>query len=89
MEEVTATSTTQATPFLIKRTYKKSAETFPLPASIAMNDELIQESLGWAIPYINIAKLERSEPKDGVVAITKSAGCRKEHPYTKCHFSRR
>ena len=49
---------------------QETGQTFPLPASIATEDNLIKRSLASVIPYIDTAKLERSEPKDGVVTIT-------------------
>ena len=49
---------------------QETGQTFPLPASIATQDNLIKRSLASVIPYIDTAKLERSEPKDGVVTIT-------------------
>ncbi len=51
---------------------QETGQTFPLPASIATDDNLIKRSLASVIPYIDTAKLERSEPKDGVVTITVS-----------------
>src|SRR5512138_2776602 len=49
---------------------QETGQTFPLPASIATDDNLIKRSLASVIPYIDTARLERSEPKDGVVTIT-------------------
>jgi hypothetical protein len=49
---------------------QETGQTFPLPASIATDDNLIKRSLASVIPYIDTAKLERSEPKEGVVTIT-------------------
>ena len=49
---------------------QETGQTFPLPASIATDDNLIKRSLASVIPYIDTAKLERSEPKDGVITIT-------------------
>src|SRR5215204_3414001 len=49
---------------------QETGQTFPLPVSIAADDNLIKRSLASVIPYIDTAKLERSEPKDGVVTIT-------------------
>jgi hypothetical protein len=49
---------------------QETGQTFPLPASIGASDDLIKRSLASVIPYIDTAKLERSEPKDGVVTIT-------------------
>ena len=49
---------------------QETGQTFPLPSSIGTNDDLIKRSLASVIPYIDTAKLERSEPKDGVVTIT-------------------
>ncbi len=51
---------------------QETGQTFPLPASIATDDNFIKRSLASVIPYIDTAKLERSEPKDGVVTITVS-----------------
>jgi hypothetical protein len=71
MEEQTATPSAISTATL---TYmlnvQETGQTFPLPASIATDDNLIKRSLASVIPYIDTAKLERSEPKDGVVTIT-------------------
>ena len=49
---------------------RETGQTFPLPASIATDDNLIKRALASVIPYIETAKLERAEPKDGVVTIT-------------------
>jgi hypothetical protein len=49
---------------------QETGQTFPLPTSIAADDNLVKRSLASVIPYIDTAKLERSEPKDGVVTIT-------------------
>ena len=49
---------------------QETGQTFPLPSSIATNDNLIKRSLASVIPYIDTAKLERSEPRDGVITIT-------------------
>src|SRR5512138_3995709 len=49
---------------------QETGQTFPLPANIATDDTLIKRSLALVMPYIDTAKLERSEPKDGVVTIT-------------------
>jgi hypothetical protein len=75
MEETT--NTTQATNSAVlvtNLTYllnvQETGQTFPLPGSIATEDNLIKRSLASVIPYIDTAKLERSEPKDGVVTIT-------------------
>ena len=71
MEEQTLTSSTISIATL---TYmlnvQETGQTFPLPASIATDNNLIKRSLASVIPYIDTAKLERSEPKDGVVTIT-------------------
>ena len=71
MEEQTATSSAISTATL---TYmlnvQETGQTFPLPASIGTDDNLIKRSLASVIPYIDTAKLERSEPKDNVVTIT-------------------
>jgi hypothetical protein len=48
---------------------QETGQTFPLPASIAADDSLIKRSLASVIPYIDTAKLERSEAKDGVITI--------------------
>ena len=75
MEETTNTIPA-ATPAILvaDSTYmlnvQETGQTFPLPASIATDDNLIKRSLASVIPYIDTAKLERSEPKDGVVTIT-------------------
>jgi hypothetical protein len=64
----------QTTPSIATLTYmlnvQETGQTFPLPASIATDDNLIKRSLASVIPYIDTAKLERSEPKDGVITIT-------------------
>jgi hypothetical protein len=49
---------------------QETGQTFPLPTSIGTDDNLIKRALASVIPYIDTAKLERSEPKDGVVTIT-------------------
>ena len=74
---MTETTTTPAeTPSILIATLtymlsvQETGQTFPLPASIATDDNLIKRSLASVIPYIDTAKLERSEPKDGVVTIT-------------------
>ena len=66
MEEQTITSTTLT--YLLN--VQETGQTFPLPAGIAADDNLIKRSLASVIPYIDTAKLERTEPKDGVVTIT-------------------
>lgn len=63
MEEQTATMT-----YMLN--VQETSQTFPLPTSIGPDDNLIKRSLASVIPYIDTAKLERSEPKDGVVTIT-------------------
>ena len=75
MEEIT--NNTQATipaVLVTDLTYmlnvQETGQTFPLPSSIVADDNLIKRSLASVIPYIDTAKLERSEPKDGVVTIT-------------------
>jgi hypothetical protein len=75
MEETTNTTPTAIPTVLVTNlTYmlnvQETGQTFPLPASIATDDNLIKRSLASVIPYIDTAKLERSEPKDGVVTIT-------------------
>ena len=74
---MTETTTTPAeTPSILVATLtymlhvQETGQTFPLPATIAPDDNLIKRSLASVIPYIDTAKLERSEPKDGVVTIT-------------------
>src|SRR5690349_12986952 len=49
---------------------QETGQAFPLPTSIAADDNLTKRSLASVIPYIDTAKLERSEPKDGVITIT-------------------
>jgi hypothetical protein len=75
MEETTNTTpATDSVVLVTNLTYmlnmQETGQTFPLPASIATDDTLIKRSLASVIPYIDTAKLERSEPKDGVVTIT-------------------
>ena len=75
MNEPTTTPAQEAPSILVATlTYmlnvQETGQTFPLPASIATDDNLIKRSLASVIPYIDTAKLERSEPKDGVVTIT-------------------
>jgi hypothetical protein len=75
MEETTNTTPAKDSAVLVANlTYmlnvQETGQTFPLPASIATDDNLIKRSLASVIPYIDTAKLERSEPKDGVVTIT-------------------
>jgi hypothetical protein len=48
---------------------QETGQTFPMPAGIGASDELIKRSLAAVIPYIDTAKLERTE-KDGVTTIT-------------------
>lgn len=75
MEETTNT-VPAATPAILVATLtymlnvQETGQIFPLPASIATDDNLIKRSLASVIPYIDTAKLERSEPKDGVITIT-------------------
>src|SRR5512147_2699456 len=75
MEETTK-GTPTATPAILVASLsymlsvQETGQTFPLPASIGPDDSLIKRSLASVIPYIDTAKLERSEPKDGVVTIT-------------------
>ena len=71
MEEQTTTpSTLSIATLTYMLNVQETGQTFPLPASIATDDNLIKRSLASVIPYIDAAKLERSEPKDGVVTIT-------------------
>lgn len=68
MNEPTTTPAQQAPSILVATlTYmlnvQETGQTFPLPASIATDDNLIKRSLASVIPYIDTAKLERSEPK--------------------------
>ena len=75
MEETTNTTpATNPAVLVANLTYmlsvQETGQTFPLPASIATDDNLIKRSLASVIPYIDTAKLERSKPKDGVVTIT-------------------
>ena len=75
MEETTNTISATTPALLVANlTYmlnvQETGQTFPLPASIATDDNLIKRSLASVIPYIDTAKLERSEPKDGAVTIT-------------------
>jgi hypothetical protein len=69
MEEQTTTqSANSAATYMLN--VQETGQAFPLPASIAADDNLIKRSLASVIPYIDTAKLERSEPKDGVITIT-------------------
>lgn len=68
MEETTNTIPITAPNFMLN--VQETGQTFPLPASIAADDNLIKRSLAAVIPYIDTAKLERSEPQDGIVTIT-------------------
>jgi hypothetical protein len=71
MEEQTATSSAISTATLTYVLHvQETGQTFPLPASIATDDNLIKRSLASVIPYIDTAKLERSEPKDNVITVT-------------------
>ena len=75
MEETTNTTPTATPAILVANlTYmlnvQETGQSFPLPTSIGTDDNLIKRSLASVIPYIDTAKLERSEPKDGVVTIT-------------------
>ena len=49
---------------------QETGQIFPLPTNIATDDNLVKRSLASVIPYIDTAKLDRSEPKDGVITIT-------------------
>lgn len=68
MEETTNTTSAATLTYLLN--VQETGQTFPLPASIGTDDNLIKRSLASVIPYIDTAKLERSEPKDDVVTIT-------------------
>lgn len=68
MEETTNTTPAANPAYMLN--VQETGQTFPLPASIAADDDLIRRALASVIPYIDTAKLERSEPKDGVVTIT-------------------
>ena len=71
MEQQTTTpSTTSVATLTYMLNVQETGQTFPLPFSIATDDNLIKRSLASVIPYIDTAKLERSEQKDGVVTIT-------------------
>jgi hypothetical protein len=71
MEEQTAISSAISTATLTYMLHvQETGQTFPLPASIGTDDNLIKRSLASVIPYIDTAKLERSEPKNDVVTIT-------------------
>src|SRR5512144_1524481 len=75
MNEITNTAPAAIPAILVANlTYmlnvQETGQTFPLPASIASDDNLVKRSLASVIPYIDTAKLERSEPKDGVVTIS-------------------
>ena len=71
MEEHTTTpSTISIATLTYMLNVQETGQTFPLPASIATDDNLIKRALASVIPYIDTAKLERSEPKDGVITIT-------------------
>src|SRR6266545_128712 len=71
MNETTNTPT--ETPAVLVSTYmlhvEETGQNFELPTAIATDDNLIKRSLALVIPYIDTAKLKRSEPKDGVVTI--------------------
>ena len=69
-EETTTPSTISIATLTYMLSVQETGQTFPLPASIGTDDNLIRRSLASVIPYIDTAKLERSEPKDGVVTIT-------------------
>ena len=68
MEETTNTTPAANPAYMLN--VQETGQSFPLPASIAADDGLIKRALASVIPYIDTAKLERSEPKDGVVTIT-------------------
>ena len=75
MEETTNTTpATNPAVLVTNLTYmlsvQETGQIFPLPTSIAADDNLIKRSLASVIPYIDTAKLERSEPKEGVVTVT-------------------
>lgn len=67
MTETTVTPTETITYMLH---VQETGQTFPLPTNIATDDNLVKRSLASVIPYIDTARLERSEPKDGVITIT-------------------
>ena len=68
MEQTTNTTPITNPSYMLN--VQETGQAFPLPASIATDDDLIKRSLASVIPYIDTAKLERSGPKDGVVTIT-------------------
>lgn len=70
MTDATATPIIEVAPLSYMLHVQETNQTFPLPATIGTDDNLIKRSLASVIPYIDTAKLERSEPKDGVVTIT-------------------
>lgn len=69
-EQITTPATLSIAALTYMLSVQETGQAFPLPASIATDDNLIKRSLASVIPYIDTAKLERSEPKDGVVTIT-------------------
>ena len=69
-EQITNPSTISAATLAYMLNVQETGQTFPLPASIATDDNLVKRSLASVIPYIDTAKLERSEPVDGVITIT-------------------
>lgn len=75
MDETTNPTLTTSSAILVTNlnyllSVQETGQTFPLPTSIATDDNLVKRSLASVIPYIDTAKLERSEPRDGVVTIT-------------------
>src|SRR5690349_25156223 len=69
-EQILTSSAISIAPLTYMLNVQETGQTFPLPASIATDDNLIKRSLASVIPYIDTAKLERAEPKDGVITIT-------------------
>lgn len=47
---------------------EETDQTFPIPADIGVNDDLIKRALAGVVPYIDTARLTREE-KDGVTTI--------------------
>ena len=69
-EQITTPSNISIATLSYMLNVQETGQTFPLPASIATEDNLIKRALAAVIPYIDTAKLERSELKDGVITIT-------------------
>ena len=48
---------------------EETSQTFPIPAEIGADDNLVRRALAGVVPYIDTAALQREE-KEGVTTIT-------------------